>query len=589
MGAGQSSQSIDPTTPQASKNIERVELFSVIFMRLLKNTDILDIRALTKGPGACGDYIVLLSKELNKEFGIAKLNASHNGTSAGIQDFLYARSKVVTNASPTDEAACNSLAIFYMRALQFVAALTLSIYTPPDLVSRIRNQVFQTALKKQQKDRALTPEEQAKQKQKREEWFRKTFLSPAPATKDVLTFAGRPSLKYYPFLHQIVYTSEADLNEYRAKIAIKEPTDYNIEEALVKPDVYWIEVSQMTSDAVIFRALASPDKSAYIYETKRPATNVVEKWILPSANCVDDLIEQLLANVTPVQTKKANNTRRHNWFGEGGRKRRTRRHRGGQQVTTPNVPKVNTSMNLSPQTQLPRAFQESYKSMVRWSSNFAKWSEAAPASYRAVLLYIQPTLPASAASTYLCVDNWSDKPLRDVPPFAALEALYYERDDGTASPENQSKLANLAAELNSIYNTGSTNPAIRDFMDVRTTPVNQALRNGFCGKRTAQGDVLVDAKFAAILQKAQTAILEEYREHFEQAYALIGKIFVTVKNPSGQSIIKFSDEFSKSSKGARAQLEEAVTLARGLIAHHYVTIEQIYATAMKDIVAATSV
>jgi len=580
MGAGQSSQT-ESTSPQPSKNTQKVEMFSVIFMRLLKNTDILDIRALTKGPGACGDYIILLSKELNKEFSTAKLNATKDGSTGGIQDFLYARSKVVTNTSATDEAACTSLAIFYMRALQLVAALTLSIYTPPDLVSRVRNQVFQTGLKKQMKTRPLTLEEREAQKVKREDWFRR-FLSPVGASKEMFTFIGRPNLKY-DRIHQIITYTANDLSEWKVKVTIKEPNEYNIEDEKIKADRYWVELTNPTTGEVIYRGLVASDNSVYLYSNKAPASDEVEEPFEKQSTWLNYVVTIVATSgafqAAPVVVPR-NNTRNRGrgFFGlEGGR--RTRKMRGGVDKNA-----TNTTLSLSPSTQLPRGFQDSYKSMVQWSGDFAKWAEAAPASYRAVLLYIQPTPPSTTASSYLCVDNWADKKMRFIPPFAALETLYYDYDDGTPSPENQTKLSNLTKTFNKLYHPGGAeNPSDRNFLDVTVASLDPSILSSFCGKRSAQGDVIVDPRAAAILQKAQAIILDDYKEYFENAYNLISEVFILSQNTSGKTIVKFSDTFTKSTMGARAQLELTITKGRNLIAEHYLHVEETYSGALKEI------
>ena len=603
MGAGQSSTKIASTTPFPSKDIERVELFSVIFMRLLKKTDILDIRALTKGPGACGDYIILLSSELNKEFGKVKLEAARDSTASTIQEFLFAKSKTVTSESPADQAACNSLAIFYMRALQLISALTLSIYTPPDLVSRIRNRVFQSALKAQQKGVTLTLEQKEELRIKREDWFKK-FLSSAGSSKNVYQFQGKPSLKYNKIAQQLIYTDE-DENEYKAKVAIKEPDTYTINDELIKPGAYWIELADPKNDESIYRALVYSDKKAYLYENKKSVTNVKEEPILFVQNWTDDLASVFLQYITPVKptpTPNSLSSRSRYGFGYGG----TRKLHGGQyrgrnnnnntrrrnNVPVTPIVKPNTSLDLSPTTALPRGFQDSYRSIVRWSTDFASWSEASPASYRAVLLYIQPTLPTGAPTSYMCVDNWSQKQLRYIPPFAALEALYFNRDDGTPSPENQQKLTDLVGAIRSLYlqyypakqkNTNAAKPAT-NFLDVSTPPMNEAIRNIICSKRTAQGDVLIDAKLAPILAKAQKEILDEYKVHFENAYNLLIKIFVTQKNASGETTVKFSDAIINSPKGARAELEDTIRVARGVIANHYMGVETIYYEAIKEVI-----
>jgi hypothetical protein len=589
MGAGQSSQIKNGVTPQESKELERADMFSLIFMRLLKSTDILDIRALTKGPGACGDYIILLEKELNKEFNKVKLNSQRDG----IEEFLYAKSKTLSSPSPADQAACRSLAIFYLRALQLVSALTLSIYTPPDLVSRIRNRVFQTALNEQKRSIGLSYEEKEEMRVKRENWFLKFFR---PGSAGTYVMNEKPYIKYLQAQKQLVYTDE-ESNEYKAKISIKEPDEYEVDEKYKLPDSYWIELTHPKTDMAILRVLASPDKKAWNFTGTLDSTDGF------SQNWTDMLMETFLNYIEPQKPAPNNAAASRPSYGYGrryGGRLSVRRTRGGannnntkseNKTTRKNT--RNTSLNLSPTTTLPRQFQDSYKAMVAWSTNFATWTEASPASYRSILLYIQPSLPSASASSYLCIDNWANKPLRLVPPFSSLESLYFDKDDGTARPENQERLTLLVTKLRSLYEMHSPPPkagnvkrGYTSFADVIMPPLNEVFRDKICNKKTAQGDVMLEAAFAPILEKAQKDIQALYKSHFDAAFAILMQLFIVTKSPLGESLIGFSDSFTKSEKGARQALEDLIREARGVIAAHYIAVDTIYYTAIQDVLKA---
>jgi hypothetical protein len=150
--------------------------FSLIFEKLIKTTDIFDIKALTKGPdGACGDYVMLLAKNIDKEFKKIKLQTTAPDSST-ISEFLYMKKKDSKQENPSQRDACRSLAIFYIRALQLVAAMTMSIYTPPELVLRIRNQTYDKTVKLQKKAPVLlTPEEKEEARKIRYQWFYSFF------------------------------------------------------------------------------------------------------------------------------------------------------------------------------------------------------------------------------------------------------------------------------------------------------------------------------------------------------------------------------------------------------------------------------
>jgi hypothetical protein len=227
--------------------------------------------------------------------------------------------------------------------------------------------------------------------------------------------------------------------------------------------------------------------------------------------------------------------------------------------------------------------------MVRWTLDISTWTEAAPASYRAVLLFIKPTLPAGQAASYICVDNWIDKPMRFIQPFASLEALYFNKDDGSATPENKTALKDLVTRFNGIYHAVPTtnHVAVREpstFEDVYLPNINDAIKNTLCSKRTAQGDILIaDPRVAAILESGQLAILNSYKTHFENAYAILNELFTTVKTETGETKVRFADKFAANTGSARTVLEEIIRRARSMIAGHYVDVEEIYSKVLNEL------
>ena len=590
-----------------SKDTERLELFSTVFLRLLKSTDILDVRALTKGPGACGDYTILLASDIDKEFRKIRLEGTDSGKTA-IKDFLFARSKGITTESPSDQVACRSLAVFYIRALQLVAALTMSIYTPPDLVNRIRNRVFQTELKRQRKDLPLTLVEKEEQRIKREKWW-STFLS-STSRPEIMRLGGSGQLKYNKTSKLLTYTDPENQYEYRTLVGIRELEDYNVGPEYSREGSYWVELFNPTTREPIFRSLVNADKSGYLFSIKPEGTKE-EEPIIFNKDWTSELPEQIMTSITgvapppPSATGLNGQTRRNIGYGM------TYRHGGGGPYNNNNTLRATrknavksaaniateaqraeeAALQLAPTTTLPRAFQESYKSMVRWTLDISTWTEAAPASYRAVLLFIKPTLPAGAAASYLCVDNWTDKSLRYIQPFAALEALYFNKDDGTMTPENKDGLKTLVDAFISVYQGAApaknaaknTQKAPATFDDVFMPPINEAVRNLLCSKKTAQGDVMLDPESAQILESAQLAILAAYKSHFENAFELLTRLFTIGKTETGEQTVRFADAFAKNPGSARVVLEDIIREARSVIASHYIEVETIYSDTVKEL------
>ena len=607
MGGTQSSpQTALAAAPLKSKDVERIELFSTVFLRLLKTADILDIRALTKGPGACGDYTILLANEIEKEFGKIKLEGTDSGKTA-IRDFLFARSKSISSESPSDQVACRSLAVFYIRALQLVAALTMSIYTPPDLVNRIRNRVFQMELKRQRKNVPLTLVEAEELRIKREKWWARFLMS--TSKPDIFTLSGSNQYRYNRVTKTLTYTDPETQYEYKVLVGVLDMEKYNIAPELMRDGSYWIELYNPTTKEPIFRSLINSDKSGYLFDVK-PADSKEEKPVIFNKDWTAELAAQITAGVmgtAPPPKPTTNASRRNNsrYYNSayrsrgGGPYNSNNNSYGRHNATRKNAPRTNTPINISKQEEialqlaatatLPRPFQESYKSMVRWTLDISTWTEAAPASYRAVLLFIKPTLPAGQAASYICVDNWIDKPMRFIQPFAALEALYFNKDDGSATPENKTALKDLVTRFNGIYHAVPTanRVAVKEpstLEDVYLPNINDAIKNTLCSKRTAQGDILIaDPRVAAILESGQLAILNSYKTHFENAYAILNELFTTVKMETGETKVRFADKFVANTGSARTVLEEIIRRARSMIAGHYVDVEEIYSKVLNDL------
>jgi hypothetical protein len=591
-----------------SKDTERLELFSTVFLRLLKSTDILDVRALTKGPGACGDYTILLASDIDKEFRKIKLEGTDSGKTA-IKDFLFARSKGITTESPSDQVACRALAVFYIRALQLVAALTMSIYTPPDLVNRIRNRVFQGELRRQRKNVPLSLVEKEELRIKREQWWNK-FLKPT-SRPDIASLGGSGQLKYNKTTKIVIYTDPENQYEYRALVGVKELETYNVGPEYMREGSYWVELYNTATKEPFFRSLVNADKSGYLFSVK-PEGPKEEEPVIFNKDWTTELPEQIttsIQGVAPLPRSPNSQTRRngsrldpYGYTRSGGaygfpynvnnvQANTTRKNtaKSAANIAANTLRQEEASLQLAPTTTLPRAFQESYKSMVRWTLDISTWTEAAPASYRAVLLYIRPTLPAGAAASYLCVDNWTDKSLRYIQPFAALEALYFNKDDGSMTSENRAGLKALVDDFIGIYqgaappkNTQGKVPSTFD--DVYMPPISEPLKALLCGKRTAQGDVMLDPVSSQILESAQSAILAAYKAHFENAYALLNRLFTIGKTETGEQTVRFADTFAKNPGSARVVLEEIIREARGVIAAHYIDVEHIYADTIKELI-----
>jgi len=591
-----------------SEETTKSEFFSNIFMRLIKSSDILDIRALTSGPGSCGNYVILLEKNLEKEFKKLKL-PSRLSNSAAMDNFLYAPAKDVLTKSPSDEVACRSLAIFYVRVLQLVAALTMSIYSPPDLISRIRNRVYETSLKLQQRGikEVLSKDEQAARRLKRELWLMN--MMEETEKLNVYTLGEKTQFRYDKITHNFTYNNQD--NEYVMRLEVKEPEDYSVAKKYLTENTYWIEITNLYTDErdkqIVYRALVdgngggwlfyiTPDRQAVEEE---PFTGYYEDWSM-------DLEANILNNNSGVKAtvSKKNNSGYNMYKGYGQMPGRATR-RNGQRNTQKNGTKQLTKRNLSTivkeksaqnaldldeSSSLPPRFRESFRGMTKWLVEIPNWTESSPATYRATLIYTKPALPTGSGTTYACVDKWASQSLRAIAPFASLEALLFDKDDGTASAENIELLKTISLAFNKIYreapvgNSRNNRPSvITDFSSVFMPSVGKIVEEKFCIKRTAQGDAVVEERYAELMGKAQDLMIKNYKEHLDDCYALLKTMFV-MERVGSENVIKFTDDFINAKKGARNELEDnIIPTAITLIGNHYTFIEKLYFDTLNDL------
>ena len=600
MGNGQSGPSkINTSKPFDfdSPDIDKNELMSVILMRLLEKTDIVDFLALINGPGMCGSYVVLLEKDLKKEFKQLQISTTISGKKE-VESFLYTKAKDISNETPADTLICRELAIFYIRLIQLIGALTMSIYTPNNLVDRIRNDAYVRSLKKQRANIPLTLQQEAALRTAQAQWLRNNLLSSVIGSTELFTLKGKPQFKYDKATKKLAYTDSEGFR-YEALMEMEEPDKYPVVEENKVPESYWIILKHPKSKAIISRRLVSKDGKAFIYSdtpdlTKGPesAYKLENDWtedinndmslrgdvigVAPgpkknnsgwqlSKNTLDELARQGI-----MLTKRGGGRKKH---------RRTKKQAGGALIKPTNV---GAKPNFGPNTKLDKPFQESYTFIKNWSRATSSWSEASPASYRSTLLFIKPNVPSAAGTSYICVDNWAAKSMKQVPPFSALEALYRNNDDGTIGFDNKAPYRALLDKFTEVYQLFNghkpVTKAINSFSDIIVPKFDDKIIGRICSRSSPQGEVILEDKYNEILTAAQAELIKEHNAHFNTVYEFFKRIFVSGKDLKGELVMSLNTIFTKDSKGARIELENIIREARGILAQHYIAVETLYYT-----------
>lgn len=610
MGNGQSgpgkintSKPVDFDSPDIDKN----ELMSVILMRLLEKTDIVDFLALINGPGMCGSYVVLLEKDLKKEFKQLQISTTISGKKE-VGSFLYTKAKDISNETPADTLICRELAIFYIRLIQLIGALTMSIYTPNNLVDRIRNDAYVRSLKKQRANIPLTLQQEAALRTAQAQWLRNYLLSSVVGSTELFTLKGKPQFKYDKATKKLSYTDSEGF-KYEALMEIEEPDKYQVVEENKVPDSYWIILKHPKSKAIISRRLVSKDGKAFIYSdvpdlTKGPesAYKLENDWTEDINNDMS-LRGEVIGLVPSGQKKNGTNGLSRQTLEElarqgiplnvlltrkgGGRKkhRRTKKHAGGALVKSTNQ---GAKPNFGPNTKLDKPFQESYTFIKNWSRAISSWSEASPASYRSTLLFIKPNVPSAAGTSYICVDNWAAKSMKQVAPFSALEALYRNNDDGTIGFDNKVPYRALLDKFTEVYQLFNGNKpvtkAINSFADIIIPKFDDKIIGRICSRSSPQGEVILEDKYNEILTSAQAELIKEHNSHFNVVYEFFKRIFISGKDIKGELVVSLNTIFTNDSQGARTALENIIREARGILAQHYIAVETLYYTTVYKLV-----
>ena len=93
----------------------------------------------------------------------------------------------------------------------------------------------------------------------------------------------------------------------------------------------------------------------------------------------------------------------------------------------------------------------------------------------------------------------------------------------------------------------------------------------------------MEDKYNQLLTEAQKELIDEHNKHFGVVYEYFKRIFVSGKDSKGELTVTLNKVFTKDSQGARAELENIIKDARGIIAQHYIAVEELYFSTINKI------
>lgn len=574
MGSGQSSLAQNPQQIYSQK----IALFSNVFSKMLQQADIIDIRALTSGPGACGSYVLLLQENIAREFKTLKIESKND-----VKEFAFAKRDNIESVS--DSEACTNLALFYIRALQFVAAIMLSVYSPPELLPLLRSKTRKEASLKQKQatPAAVNPQQLAQMEQARDRWFQQKFLKDS-SIPNISTIDGDEQLLYDNTHEMIIFNDYSTNTQYKAVLKVEELNKYNITDKYKIGRKYWITLYHPVNGNMIVRRLINELDSTALVFSNNPSLSVENPLSdTKPADWTNGLSKELI--------KMPSNPIPYGTVNPAVGQRSTRKI------------KYNTKQNnVKSESTLPSEFQNSYDIISKWFSEKDIVLDVNPASYRSLLLFNSHVAAGEVDSTNMAADFWQNISLNSGIAFSTLEALFNDSDTGSISYENQEALAALAEQFNDIYlnfsNTTITSPKnftdvmFPDFTNIRINALMQKnIKERLFDLSDAEGKTRDPCPagpnpnkncwppgFNTLLAKTQQEIQELQNDHLENCIALLKDVF---EIDSTTGAVYFTEKFLSDVRGARPILEDYIVYARKLVGDYYVDIEKRYYAVVK--------
>ena len=135
MGGSASKQSLDMPFPVNPKENGRLDLLSLVVARIMNTPDIYDINNLAR-PGVCGDYAVILKKDIQKKFLPFITDLSGN-----LQEIVYQNPTKMIKSEQERKEVCSQITDTALRVASIVLASLASIQVATESRESVIGQV----------------------------------------------------------------------------------------------------------------------------------------------------------------------------------------------------------------------------------------------------------------------------------------------------------------------------------------------------------------------------------------------------------------------------------------------------------------
>ena len=264
-----------------------------------------------------------------------------------------------------------------------------------------------------------------------------------------------------------------------------------------------------------------------------------------------------------------------------------------------------TEQQISLKTQFSALFNMSVKTLGMDTFNMlsdvkknilSATEGASPAQYRAFLLASNID-SENFLQTLFCNDRWSSLRGADgvsgrttnVVSYALLNALYYDRQEGSMETLTASECASKVAEFigaKTLASAAQTGSPVLTFENAKFVDIPPALK-AFgeqinATKKGARRTRSTEDK--AILMDAHKQLRLLYDDQIKAVVDIIRKVMLPKNAGYGKlPLLVLSETFATDTRGTLVLLEEIVKEARNLLANHYLAVEKVYRNALSKL------
>ena len=208
----------------------------------------------------------------------------------------------------------------------------------------------------------------------------------------------------------------------------------------------------------------------------------------------------------------------------------------------------------------------------------------APCFYRAFLLASR--LDGTTLQTLICNDNWADKNVTSQVSYSLLHSLYMDRPDGSMDSLTSDEYVQMLNSFQSVFEIGNKPGLAPTLENMTFKQIPSEIARTICQTQEKGARSIREDKKKAILMNAHADLHTIFENHMKECVNLLMRV-MAVETPDGylsKPKIILDPVFVKDPLGSQHALEVFLRDARKLLSAHYLQVETVYQSALRDIV-----